>query len=161
MRLSSVKIGGNYRMGDYFRLDSPLRVGTIVKVLPVEPIAEGSIVFGGRGVRVVRVDDLDAGTEALRRGEELTEETPTYGVPAVALERLPVCAREGCAEPVLGRGRFCSDACRKRAWRARHADPTVRRHRCVRCGDRFEARRGSLYCSTRCRVAAHRARERG
>jgi hypothetical protein len=65
------------------------------------------------------------------------------------------------AEAVEG---MCSPECRREAERRRSAarreqvwvppSPVV----CERCGEKFEARRSDArFCSTRCRVAAHRA----
>jgi hypothetical protein len=74
-----------------------------------------------------------------------------------------------CGKPFLGRGGgwsspfYCSERCarearneRRRAARLRRRQPHV--STCAHCGDKFVHQRATgRYCSTRCRVAAHRA----
>jgi hypothetical protein len=69
-----------------------------------------------------------------------------------------VCGQCGIAYVVVGPQVYCSTECatdaRKQARRVGRS-----KHLCERCGAAFTPRRADArYCSTRCRVAAHRAR---
>lgn len=62
------------------------------------------------------------------------------------------------------RQRFCSATCRKRAWHDASRAVSPRRTTCAHAacrGDLSRPRAGQQYCSTRCRVAAHRAARQG
>lgn len=73
-----------------------------------------------------------------------------------------------CDQPFQARGpsmpRYCSKQCCKKAARRRQVEQRIearaaRDHYrvCARCGSSFEAQRATRqFCSTRCRVAAHR-----
>ena len=76
-----------------------------------------------------------------------------------------VCS--GCRRRFLGRGsswcapHYCSKACQMEARKLRRAESRTKpRDRCVHCNRPLDEPRRStrLYCSVRCRVAAHRGR---
>ncbi len=55
----------------------------------------------------------------------------------------------------IGGARFCSQDCYDADLAERRRRPPST-HVCACCGDSFEARADARFCSTRCRVAAHR-----
>jgi hypothetical protein len=69
-----------------------------------------------------------------------------------------ICGRQfwGDSQPK----RYCSAACAAKVPRKSRAKPKIPRQ-CVQCGRPFTPARGHAQtCSTRCRVAAHRRRQR-
>jgi hypothetical protein len=105
------------------------------------------------------------------------------GVPRYRLERCPRCRRQ-CL--LSSRSPYCADCLRQHqaeanraSRRQRRQEETLRRRltaglvrpsqeglvpcaiACARCGQPFRPERTTgRYCSTRCRVAAHRAKEK-
>jgi hypothetical protein len=83
--------------------------------------------------------------------ETIARRTPETG-PVSAARRCPACAAMFAP---TGRRRYCSSACRKRAFRARRALPTApvipagasrREHTIYECGHCGERRLGQQYC---------------
>jgi hypothetical protein len=71
-------------MKPYYRDDDPLRGGTKVMYLP--DLQSGGVIFGGPGVRVIRLEDFEANKAKMDRGEPF-KDPPEYAVPVKALEK--------------------------------------------------------------------------
>ena len=72
------------------------------------------------------------------------------------------CAHCGASFPVSGRRRFCTDACKQAAWRARHASPPAAQpatharpdttvYECPSCEQRYLGEQRCPDCNTFCR----------